>query len=203
MIHPLPLHFVELSGSGYRRGLRHGCALKAEIAESVQHWKDNLQAQRKQDPDTVIAEFHRDTSFVPAIQRWTPGLLGEVRGIAEGSGQTLETMLAFQCVDEIWGYLNAKAHHCSGVGLIAANGMNNGPVAVCVNTLMQLSACPDGLPVALVIRGLLARRSGPSVVMTLSAQPTFQVTHGPPDACEYALYAFDTAPGRQAGTPRP
>ncbi len=368
----LPLHFVELGGSGYQRGLQHGCVLKAEIAEAVQRWKDKLEAQRKQDPDTVIAEFHRDTSFVPAIRRWTPDLLEEVRGIAEGSGQTLETMLAFQCVDEMWGYLHAEAHHCSGIGLarrgrqpalvaqnmdlepfregaqtllhihptagepeqyvftvaglIAANGMNNGPVALCVNTLMQLSACPDGLPVAFVIRGLLARRSGPavlgflnrvrhasgqnyivgigdkvydfeasatrvirfqpvpggarvfhtnhplanrdlkpgygpnpladdsairfasldqrfgrsdadctegavkaalrsrdpewapvcialakdrswftfgSVVMTLSAQPAFQVTHGPPDACEYARYSFDTAPGRQAGPPHP
>lgn len=363
-----PVRVVELSGSGYQRGLQHGRALRAEIGEAVRRWQDDLQATRKLDPGAVIAGFLRDTDFVTAIRRWTPELLEEVRGIAEGSGQPFETMLTYQCADEIWVYGNAQAHHCSGVGiarqgrqparvaqnldlesfregaqallhihpiapepeqyvftaagLIAATGMNSAPVAVCVNTLMQLSASRDGLPVAFVIRGLLARRSGPevlgflkrvkhasgqnyiigigdrvydfeasasrvtrfrpvpggsrvfhtnhplanrdlkpgidpdhlaedsairfaslyqrfgrsdadgteaalkaalrsrdsewapvcnslvgdrswftfgSVVMTLSDAPAIQVTHGPPDACDYALHAFDAAPWPGSG----
>ena len=199
-------HFVELSGTGYKRGLQYGKALKTEIADAVQRWKDDLRASRKQDPDTVIAAFLRETNFLPAIRKWTPDLLEEVRGIAEGAGQPFDTMLAFQCVDEIWVYFDdLDAHHCSGVGvarrgsspafvsqnldlesfrngsqtvlhirptattpeqliftvagLIAANGMNRAPVAVAVNTLMQLRASRDGLPVAFVIRGLLVRTS--------------------------------------------
>jgi isopenicillin-N N-acyltransferase-like protein len=204
--------YVELSGTGYERGLQHGRALKAEIAEAVRHWKDSLHEARQQDPDAVIAAFLRDTNFLPAIKAWTPDLLEEVKGIAEGSGQPFETMLAYQLVDEIWVYFDApqEVHHCSGLGiarqlerpalvaqnmdvesfrdgsqtllrilpaagepeqlvftcagLIAANGMNSGSVAVGCNTLMPLNASRDGLPVAFVVRGMLARTEGHNVI---------------------------------------
>jgi len=209
-------HVVELSGSGFARGLQHGRALRAEIAEAVRRWKDDLKASRKQEPDLLISAFLRDTDFVPAIKRWTPDLLDEVRGIAEGAQQPFETMLAYQLVDEIWVYFDAQdAHHCSSVGvarrgdqpaivaqnldlesfrhgsqtllrirrtptepeqlvvtaagLIGANGMNGGPVAVAVNTLMQLSASRDGLPVAFVVRGLLARTGERAVLDFLTS----------------------------------
>jgi hypothetical protein len=42
-------------------------------------------------------------------------------------------------------------------GLVGAAGMNNARVAVACNTLLQLRPCRDGLPVAFVVRGLLAQ----------------------------------------------
>src|SRR4249920_3848846 len=47
---------------------------------------------------------------------------------------------------------------CAGV--ITFNGINEYGIGVCVNTLMQLSASDEGLPVAFVIRGLLAKKKG-------------------------------------------
>ncbi|MEZ6036660.1 MAG: C45 family peptidase [Planctomycetota bacterium] len=44
-------------------------------------------------------------------------------------------------------------------GLVGANGVNNHRVAVGVNTILHLRPRPDGLPVAFVVRGLLARTS--------------------------------------------
>ncbi len=46
----------------------------------------------------------------------------------------------------------------SCAGLIALNGMNSKGIGVCVNTLMELQASKDGLPVAFVIRGILSRK---------------------------------------------
>jgi isopenicillin-N N-acyltransferase-like protein len=40
-------------------------------------------------------------------------------------------------------------------GFIAANGINSRRVAVGVNTVLQIRACTDGLPVAFVVRGVL------------------------------------------------
>lgn len=40
-------------------------------------------------------------------------------------------------------------------GLIALNGMNQNGVGVCVNTIMQLKASSDGLPVAFMIRRII------------------------------------------------
>ncbi len=45
-------------------------------------------------------------------------------------------------------------------GIIALNGMNQHGIGVCANTLMQLKASNDGLPVAFIIRGLLAKTKG-------------------------------------------
>ncbi len=42
----------------------------------------------------------------------------------------------------------------SSAGLIALTGMNAKGIGVCVNTLMELKASSDGLPVARVIRGM-------------------------------------------------
>jgi isopenicillin-N N-acyltransferase like protein len=208
--------YLEVSGTGYERGLQHGIALKSEIASVLGRYITQIRLERKRDADSVIAEFLRATDFFPAIQEWTPDLLEEVRGIADGSGQKFETVFSYQLPDELWVYFDKlDAHHCSGIGvaqtashpayvaqnmdleswrhgsqtvlhipatdaapeqyiftaagLIAANGVNSASIGVCVNTLMQLSASPNGLPVAFVIRGLLTKRTGTAALEFLKS----------------------------------
>jgi isopenicillin-N N-acyltransferase like protein len=55
----------------------------------------------------------------------------------------------------------------SCAGLIALNGINSNGIGVCVNTLMQLEASSDGLPVACVIRGILSKQDGASAIKFL------------------------------------
>jgi predicted choloylglycine hydrolase len=195
---------VQLSGSAYNRGVQHGKALRSEIAEIVRRWKFDLQHSKKRDPDSLISEFLHDSDFLPAIKKWTPDLLDEVKGIADGSEHPFEDMLAFQLPDELWVYFDKpEAHHCSGMGvskaathpayvaqnmdvevwrdgsqtiihilqspgapeqliftaagLIALNGVNSSSIGVCANTLMELAASHNGLPVAFFIRGLLSK----------------------------------------------
>jgi len=208
--------YVELSGSGYERGVQHGKALRAEIADILRRFKGELKISRERDPDSLITEFLHATDFIPAIKKWTPDLLDEVKGIADGSGQKFETIFAYQLPDEIWVYFDKlDAHHCSGIGvaktashpayvaqnmdieswrhgsqtvlhvfqsatmpeqfifttagLVAANGVNNCSIGVCVNTLMQLNASHDGLPVGFVVRGLLAKTSEQSALEFIKA----------------------------------
>jgi predicted choloylglycine hydrolase len=198
------LKVIDLSGSPYERGLEYGRRLRTEIGKVVDLWKEDLGKQGKGDPDSLIKRFLAETNFEPAIRRWTPDLLDEVKGIADGAGLPFETMYAFQMVDEVWVYLDqAAAGHCSSMGvvktgghpayvaqnmdlepyrdgfqvvlhiagnpslpeqyvftcagLIATNGVNNRSIAIACNTLLQLSASRDGLPVAFVVRGLLAQ----------------------------------------------
>ena len=137
-------------------------------------------------------------------------MLEELKGIADGSGQSFNDVYAFQLVDEFWVYLdkqsNAANHHCSGIGvaatathpayiaqnmdlenymqgyqvlfhlpagksepeqyilscagLVALNGMNAAGIGLCMNTIMELQASADGLPVAFVIRAVLNKQSG-------------------------------------------
>jgi len=52
-----------------------------------------------------------------------------------------------------------KASVFSYAGLIALTGLNDRSIAVTVNALMQLNPSPRGLPVAFVVRALLAKRT--------------------------------------------
>jgi len=96
------LRVVELKGTPYQRGLTHGQSLKPEIQELVKRWKADLEKTYSVPATAYIAKFLQASDFKPAIERWTPGLLDEVRGIAAGAGVDFETMYAFQLVDESW-----------------------------------------------------------------------------------------------------
>ncbi|MDD8027097.1 MAG: C45 family autoproteolytic acyltransferase/hydrolase [Acidobacteriota bacterium] len=96
------LRIVDLEGTPYQMGRTHGTALKVEIAELVKRWKEDLTRSYKMPAEEFVRKFLAYTDFEPAIERWTPGLLDEVRGIADGAGVDFDTMFAFQLIDEIW-----------------------------------------------------------------------------------------------------
>ncbi len=48
----------------------------------------------------------------------------------------------------------------SCAGLVALGGMNEKGIGLCLNTLMELQASEDGLPVAFMIRGVLGKKNG-------------------------------------------
>ena len=132
---PSRVPVIHLKGTAYERGVQHGRTLKKEIAEVYKKWKNNIRKDTKSDPDSVIRDFLQTTNFTPAIRKWTPETLDEVRGIADGSGQTYDDVFAFQLIDEYWGYLDRKEHlsadgkeHCSAMG-VAGSGNTPGYVA--------------------------------------------------------------------------
>jgi len=96
------LRVVELEGSPYEMGKTHGATLKPEITELIRRWKADLAKTYKTSAEEYIRKFLIHTDFRPAIEKWTPGLLDEVRGLADGAGVDFETMYAFQLIDESW-----------------------------------------------------------------------------------------------------
>jgi Acyl-coenzyme A:6-aminopenicillanic acid acyl-transferase len=96
------LRVLLLEGTPYQMGMTHGKALKAEITELLKRWKADLTATYQVPAEDFIKKFLKYTDFRPSIERWTPGLLDEVRGIADGAGVDFETMYAFQLIDENW-----------------------------------------------------------------------------------------------------
>jgi isopenicillin-N N-acyltransferase-like protein len=198
-----PIQPLTLAGPPYRRGLIHGETLRAQIHDLVQIWQAQLSAGFEMDAGQVIDRLLRRTHFLAAIQTWTPDLLDEVCGIADGAGLPFDTLLAFQLIDELWANGNLIAgEHCTALGfppaagepayvaetldletfrhgfqivlhikdpasdlealvvstagLIGFNGINNKGVGVCANTLLPLNSRTDGLPVAFIVRGILA-----------------------------------------------
>ena len=137
------LQMVSFSGKGYDLGLQHGRTLKNEIASIITAWKKNTSAVLKKNADEVLDDFYNYGNFEQAIQQWTPELYDEVRGIADGSGQSFNDVLVLNLLDEFWVYVNnLNNHHCSGVGVPA---QGNQPGFISQN--MDLESYTDGFQV--------------------------------------------------------
>ena len=125
------LRVITLEGSPYNRGLVHGQTLKSEINELVRLWKADLEKDYKMNADAFVAKFLKQTDYTKAIKKWTPELLEEVRGIADGSGVDFDTIYAFQLVDEMWANGEAIAtEHCTSIGV---NKRGDSPTLVAQN----------------------------------------------------------------------
>lgn len=59
----------------------------------------------------------------------------------------------------------------SCAGLVALNGVNSKGIGLCTNTLMDLNASANGLPVSCVVRGVLAQKDGESALKFLKTVP--------------------------------
>lgn len=114
---------INLSGSGYELGLQHGKLLKKEIGEVVNKMKQNAAINLKNDAELVLNGFYAYANFDESINKYTPELYEEVRGIAEGSGQAFRDVMVLNLLDEFWVYVNnMNNHHCSGMGVPSLNG---------------------------------------------------------------------------------
>jgi hypothetical protein len=117
------LRVVDLGGTPYEMGVVHGRTLKAEIGELVKLWKEDLRKTYRVEAEVFIREFLKKTDFKPAMERWTPGLLDEVRGIADGAGVDFDTMYAYQLIDEVWAIgPDVELAKCTSVGASKRSG---------------------------------------------------------------------------------
>ena len=123
------LPVIELSGTPRERGRIYGESAKPLIAQVVEAWRENLGNFGKNnvgtkpiDPNSYLDQFLAQTDYLTAIEKWTPDLLEEVKGIAEGSGQAFENILGLQLMDEEWIFglrygLNKPTTKCTAFGV--------------------------------------------------------------------------------------
>ncbi|HSG68352.1 MAG TPA: C45 family peptidase, partial [Bacteroidales bacterium] len=115
---------VYLTGNGYELGLQHGQQLKPMVNRIVDRWKANVKSVTGLDPVKVMDDFFAYAAFTPAIKKWTPELFEEIRGIADGAGNSFNEIFVLNLLDEFWVYLDDPSkHHCSGMGVPARMGM--------------------------------------------------------------------------------
>jgi len=233
---PKELRVLELTGTPYEIGRAHGQALKPEIRELVGRWQADIEKSFGMPAPVYIEKLLAASDFQPAIERWTPGLLDEVRGIADGAGLDFPTVYAYQLIDENWVLgPDLAASKCTSFaarkkggrpavvaqtldlpvfyndyptvlrirggrgepdalvftvpGVIAANGLNDRSVAICVNAVTQLAYSAKGLPVDFVVRGILRQKTYEEAVRFLKeiqpAAPQNYIIGGPERAASW------------------
>jgi isopenicillin-N N-acyltransferase-like protein len=144
-----------LEGSPRERGRTHGESLRPLILRHVNIVRNDIESVTGTDPDQYIEQFLCNTDLLSAIRRWTPDLLEEVEGIAEGAGLDHEPVLMLQLLDEEWWYRREKGfvgharplEHCSSLGVVG-----DGDAATLVGQNLDLPPIADGLQALLYIR---------------------------------------------------
>jgi hypothetical protein len=139
---------LEISGTPRQRGRAYGEGLRPLIAERDRSWRREIERRTKISADDFIEDFLQRTNFIPAIDRWTPELHEEVKGIAEGSGLSYRSILAAQFMDEEWWFQRQYRNHCSSFGAAARDGH-----PALVGQTMDLPNWMDGFQTLLLIRG--------------------------------------------------
>src|SRR5262245_3815681 len=113
---------VRTSGPPRERGRLYGNASRSLIRTGIDAWFDALEFEFPRDREPYLTEFLERTSFVDSIRTWTPWVLEEIEGIAEGAGLSLETVFAYNLPDEEWCYrqsigVEGMPFGCSVIGL--------------------------------------------------------------------------------------
>lgn len=116
------MRILTLKGTPRERGRQHGEELREAIGRHLDLYRENIQQDTGLDAQVFFDRFYAETDFLPAIEKFTPDLLEEVRGIAEGSGRNFDEVLARQLSDEdpwfrqIVKFGRAIPENCSCIG---------------------------------------------------------------------------------------
>jgi isopenicillin-N N-acyltransferase-like protein len=148
---------LTLEGSAKERGQIHGEALKPKILEHIEMTKGFMGENMESTPQDAMDDFLSNTNFLPAIEKWTPFLLGEMEGIAAGAGVDFKEILLLNLADEAWWYFMEKkgqfssptvgAENCSSLGIEVQEGF---PPMIAQN--LDMPAYYDGLQALLHIK---------------------------------------------------
>jgi isopenicillin-N N-acyltransferase-like protein len=121
------MKLISLSGSHYEIGYRHGKVLAGEIRRFYSLFLVKL-AERDISIETAIKITRKFGKF---IEKHTPDLLEEVRGIAEGAKMQYESVLSLNCMFEIPRIASRKdIHYCTvwgvtdGIKCLAAQNLD-------------------------------------------------------------------------------
>lgn len=88
------LKILVLEGTPYEIGFEHGTLLRDEITKQARSWQKAFST-------TFLINFIKQTNFLQAIEKYTPELLEELKGISDGSGIDFNIIFSFQLLDEI------------------------------------------------------------------------------------------------------
>ena len=99
---------IVVSGTGYERGVQHGINARERIATQWPKWHRDLEQTGLGAAKDVIAEFMATTDFLSGLTSHAPHLLEEIRGIADGAEFPFDEVFAFNCMDELWCFIDRQ-----------------------------------------------------------------------------------------------
>jgi isopenicillin-N N-acyltransferase like protein len=115
---------LKLTGSAYEIGRQHGSEFRSLIRDTIKVYSDIFAHYAGLDREAVLA---RAGTFVDIIERFDRELMQEIRGIADGSGNRLEDIVALNARTEIMFKEGATLKHGECTSLAATpEAVSNG-----------------------------------------------------------------------------
>lgn len=145
--HRPPPFYLQLEGTPYELGRQHGTQLASQIHAAVDLWAAHIERLHGTSADAVVHFIHDQTRYLRSVERYTPALLDEARGIAQGADIDFDWVFAFQCMDEISMRLGTSlCDRCTALGMM---GTANRPSLIAQN--MDLEGFRNGFQTVLHI----------------------------------------------------
>jgi isopenicillin-N N-acyltransferase-like protein len=117
---------ITIEGEPRQRGQAYGESLRSRILELLGQAWEGLGNSVGMAPKTLIRDWLGATNYLEAVDRWTPQLLEEVRGVGEGAGVEFNEIFAWQLLDELGWYfdlLKSRPPSASGIGQCSTLGV--------------------------------------------------------------------------------
>jgi isopenicillin-N N-acyltransferase like protein len=90
---------VKLTGKPYDLGYQHGDALKPKVQANI---RSVFALMNQYAPGTTRSQIVKAArKFVPSAERWSPEMVEEIRGIADGAAVTFEEVFALNSLLEL------------------------------------------------------------------------------------------------------
>jgi len=146
---------IELSGSPENRGHIYGESARDSIGVCMEQYGDDFSRTNDVNLDLFIDEFLENANFTPAINKWAPGILEEIKAIAKASNIDYKKLLTFNLGDETYWFAHYSklgikiddGEHCSS---IAAYNQDGPPTVAGQN--MDIYSWTEGHQVLLKIK---------------------------------------------------
>lgn len=135
---------IDAAGTPREMGRAHGEQARDVIAAGLEAWRAEL-SRAGTDAERLWKGLSRESGFRDAAARWSPHLLVEVEGIAEGANADPDAVFATNCLDEAW-WWGKKGGGCSAVAVA-----DRGATTV-IGQNMDLDTWMDSTQVALRLR---------------------------------------------------
>jgi isopenicillin-N N-acyltransferase-like protein len=114
---------IELKGSAYDMGLRHGTALAKEIRANLNLYFDMIKGMSEIEPDQCMVHAAK---FIEVLKQHAPELLEEMQAIAKGAEVSLEDIVFLNARTEL---ISMGTHAKPGAGECTAIGLDGGRTA--------------------------------------------------------------------------
>lgn len=115
-----------IEGTPRQRGQIYGESLRTRIHELIGQFWEEISLTAGLSQNEIIAAWLAETNYLESVERWTPQLLEEVRGVGEGAGIDFDTIFSWQLLDELCWFgdlISARKSAVSGIGQCSTLGV--------------------------------------------------------------------------------